>query len=131
MNIEACRRTLQNRWRKQLEQREQRRQQVLETVLNVAPAIIARFPSIQRAYLFGSITRPGAFHAESDVDIGVEGASAVEYFAVWRALDEAFPEIFLDVRDVVPETYFGQQVQNRGILLYEREHPHSASGNSG
>lgn len=131
MSIETYRRTLQNRLHKQLEQREQRRQQVLKSMLAEAPAIIARFPSIQRAYLFGSITKTGAFHADSDVDIGVEGVSAPEYFAVWRALEEAFPEIFIDVRDVIPDTYFGQQVQNRGILLYERRHSHSASRNSG
>ncbi|MFM7424008.1 MAG: nucleotidyltransferase family protein, partial [Elainella sp.] len=53
------------------QQREQIRQQVLQQVLNWLANSGDRY-GIQSVYLFGSVTQPGRFHENSDVDLGVE-----------------------------------------------------------
>ncbi|MEZ4658002.1 MAG: nucleotidyltransferase domain-containing protein [Caldilineaceae bacterium] len=99
---------------------EQRRQELMQTVLRCAHKTFSRFPSIQRAYLFGSIIRPNEFHSLSDVDIGIEGATAEEYFGVWAAFEELLPQVAIDIRDVDPLTSFGQAITRTGIQIYER-----------
>jgi predicted nucleotidyltransferase len=118
--IETYRHTFQMRLQQQLEDREQLRQNVLQIVLSRVPKVIADFPSIRRAYLFGSLTHVGAYNQESDVDIAVEGASAEEYFGIWRVLEEVLSDLTVDLRDLVPDSYFGRQVCQGGVLLYER-----------
>jgi predicted nucleotidyltransferase len=118
--IETYRHTFHMRLQKQLEIREQLRQNALQIVLTRVPKVIADFPSIRRAYLFGSLTRPGGYDRQSDVDIAVEGASAEEYFELWRALEDVLPDLTVDLRDLTPDSYFGRQVCKGGVLLYER-----------
>ncbi len=62
------------------------------------PAILAAYPSVQWAYLFGPITRSGASHPASEIDITLEGTTAAEYFAVWRDSERALPEWVVDVQ---------------------------------
>jgi predicted nucleotidyltransferase len=118
--MEEYRRTFQARLRRQQEMREAERQRALQAVHESAPAIISSQPSIRRAYLFGSVTRPGAFHPESDIDIAVEGATAHEYFSLWRALERALPDWMIDVRDITSGSTFGDLVRRTGVLIYER-----------
>lgn len=117
-DIETSRRLLTNRYRKQLAEREALRQTALDAVRRLAPAIIARYPSVQAAYLFGSILHPGRFRPDSDIDIGVSGATAEEYFALWHALEEAFPEWNIDLRDLPPSTTFTHRVLTTGEKIY-------------
>ncbi len=97
--MRAYRQSFQARLERRRDAQEARRQRALESVHKEAPAILARWPCVHRAYLFGSVTRPGAFHKGSDVDIAVEGVTAEEYLAVWRALERALPDWAIDLRD--------------------------------
>lgn len=47
------------------------RVRLLEKTLDILPRVAAEL-GIRRAYLFGSIVKPGRFHDRSDVDIAVE-----------------------------------------------------------
>ncbi len=118
--IEEYRRTFQARLRRQQEMREAERQQALQAVREKAPAVISSQASVRRAYLFGSVTRPGAFHPQSDIDIAVEGATPQEYFSLWRALEHALPDWTIDVRDITSASSFGALVRRTGVLIYER-----------
>jgi predicted nucleotidyltransferase len=89
LQIEIYRHTFRQRLQRDQESRERQRQQALQAVRDKAPAILAAYPSVRRAYLFGSVTRPGAFRPTSDIDIALEGTTAAEYFAVWRDLERA------------------------------------------
>ena len=121
--MEAYRRTFRERSRRALEMREKRRQQALQAVQDKAPAILATYPSVQRAYLFGSVTRPGAFHPASDIDVALEGTTAAEYFAVWRDLEYALPDWTVDARETIDPSPFADRVRETGVLIYERASP--------
>lgn len=129
--IHIYRRNFQARLRRQFEMREVARQQALQAVHEKAPAILSGFPSVQRAYLFGSVARPGAFHEGSDVDIAVEGVTTQEYFALWKALEEALPDLAIDVRDLTPASPFSDLICKTGVLIYERADSPSTSRDSG
>lgn len=118
--IHVYRRNFQARLKRQLETRERARRWALQAIHEKGVAILSNWPSVRRAYLFGSVTRPGAFHEESDVDIAVEEATAQEYFALWRALEQALPDWAIDVRDITPASTFADLVRKTGVLIYER-----------
>ncbi|MFN8456907.1 MAG: nucleotidyltransferase domain-containing protein [Anaerolineae bacterium] len=84
----------------------------------MAPAIIARYPSIKAAYLFGSILRPGAFRGDSDIDIAIENGAAEDYFALWRDLQEVLPDWLIDLRDLPPDTVFTRHILSMGEKIY-------------
>ncbi len=107
------------------EAREQRRAAALIAARAAAQAVLPRFPAVRRAYLFGSVIRPGAMRATSDVDIALEAAldaalDAETYFAVWRALERAAGPWKLDVIELGPEVHFAARVRAEGELIYER-----------
>jgi len=107
------------------EAREQRRAAALTAARAAAQAVLPSFPAVRRAYLFGSVIRPGAMRATSDVDIALEAAldaalDAETYFAVWRALERAAGPWELDVIELGPEVHFAARVRAEGELIYER-----------
>lgn len=119
INIQAYRASYQARLRRGVEKREDGRKKALEEVKVVAPAIAAKYPAVKTLYLFGSILRPGAFRADSDIDLAIEGGSAEDYFALWHDLQEALPDWFIDLRDLPAETLFTQRVHETGEKLYD------------
>lgn len=121
--IEAYRRAFQQRQRRALDDREKRRHEALQAVQDRAAAILVAYPSVQRAYLFGSIVRPGAFYPTSDIDIALEGTTAADYFAVWRDLEQALPEWIIDVREITGHSPFADLIRDTGVLVYERTNP--------
>ena len=120
IQVETYQRTFQQRMQRALEAQDERQRQALREVQNQAPVILAAYPSVQRAYLFGSITRPGAFHPTSDIDITLEGTTAVEYFAIWRDLEHALPNWTVDVREITGPSPFADLIRETGVLIYER-----------
>jgi predicted nucleotidyltransferase len=118
--MEAYRRAFRERLQRALETREERRRLASQAVQDKAPAILAMYPSVQRAYLFGSVTRPGAFHPASDIDVALEGTTATEYFAVWRDLERALPGWTVDVREITDPSPFASLIRKTGVLIYER-----------
>ncbi len=118
MDIEAARRSFRRREQKRRQEREAIRQKALQAAQAVVPAIVARYPAVRAAYLFGSILRPGAFGPRSDIDVAIEGGTAEDYFALWHALEEALPDQFIDLRDLPPDTFFSQRVYETGKKIY-------------
>ena len=62
------------------EERERARLDVLSRVVEALHLLEERY-CWKEAYLFGSLTRPGRFHPDSDVDIAIRGLNKFEHFA--------------------------------------------------
>ena len=118
--IAAYRQHFKAQQAKKLDEREAKRVYALETVTAVLPTIISQFPAIQQLFLFGSVIHSGQFHAKSDIDIGVVGTTAEDYFALWRELEAKLPEWLIDLRDVSDDSLFADTVKKTGLLIYER-----------
>ena len=100
---------------------EQLRQAALQAVYRAACLVLPRFPGVERAYVFGSVLRPGVMHAGSDIDVAIEGMlSAEEYFALWRALENELSEWTVDLVELDQEVRFADFVREQGALIYER-----------
>ena len=82
--------------------------------------ILPRYPDVRRVYLFGSVTLEGHFGDHSDIDIALEGTSAEQYFDLWRELDRAVPDRFVDLREINEPSHFERRVRKRGELIYDR-----------
>jgi len=121
------RQTYQRRLAQQHQAREKRRREALTAVTAALSPIAAAFPSIKRVYLFGSIIRPGQFHEQSDIDVGVVGATAVDYFGFWRELEYKLPDWLIDLRDVGDASHFANRAKQSGNQLYERTNPSASS----
>lgn len=120
VNIAACRESLLARERKARAEREARRLAALEAARQAVLDCVPGYPSVRRAYLFGSVVRPGAFRQDSDVDIAVEGIGVAEYFSLWRDLEHVTPNWVIDLRDITRSSPFADHVRARGLLIYER-----------
>lgn len=118
--IAKYRQTFQQRTQARFEAREKRRQQAQKAVDEAIRAIMPRYPSVRRVYLFGSVVKLGAFGPNSDVDIGIEGADMALCFDIWRELEWTVPEWRLDVRSLDLEDAFTERVRLKGELVYER-----------
>ena len=100
---------------------EQLRHAALHAVYRAARLVLPRLPGVERAYVFGSVLRPGAMHAGSDIDVALEGRlSAEEYFALWRALESELSEWTVDLVELDQEVRFADRVREQGALIYER-----------
>jgi predicted nucleotidyltransferase len=93
---------------------------VLQALCEAAKAVFSRFPRIQRAYVFGSVLRPGALRLTSDIDIAIAGRlTAEDYFALWRALERVVGYRTIDLVDLDQDVHFVDRVRNQGMLIYE------------
>ena len=130
-DVTTYRRNLHHRAQARLREKEKRRQRARQVVGDAVPVVVARYPTVRRVYLFGSVTRPGAFGPDSDVDIGVEGASMALCLDIWRDLEKAVPEWQLDVRSLRKGDPFSERVCQKGELVYERAIQGSQVGHPG
>jgi predicted nucleotidyltransferase len=120
-DLAASRAYLKFRQERAYQVAEQLRQTALHAVYRAARLVLPRFPGVERAYVFGSVLRPGAMHAGSDIDIALEGRlSAEEYFALWRALENELSEWTVDLVELDQEVRFADFVREQGALIYER-----------
>ncbi|MDV2999559.1 MAG: hypothetical protein N5P05_001165 [Chroococcopsis gigantea SAG 12.99] len=69
---------------------------------------------IERAYLFGSITRPHQFYPRSDVDLAVESIDSNLHFLAISLLSEHL-EREVDIIKL-GNCHFGSQIREKGIL---------------
>ena len=120
VDIAVCREAFLARQQKARAERESRRMAALKDVRQAILDCMPGYPSVQRAYLFGSIVRPRAFRLDSDVDVAVGGIGAAEYFDLWRALERAAPDWAIDLRDISRPSLFAERVRETGLLIYER-----------
>jgi predicted nucleotidyltransferase len=107
------------------QENEKLRQQARQAVSQAITEVADRYPTVQRVYLFGSVIRPGAFQAGSDVDVGIEGATMARCFDIWRDLEQVVSEWSLDVRALDAQDPFSERIRQKGELIYERAVPTS------
>jgi predicted nucleotidyltransferase len=120
-DVATCRAHLRTRQERQHQAREQQRRAVLQALCAAVRSIFPRFPSVQRAYLFGTVLRPGALRSTSDIDIAVEGRlNAEDYFALWRELERAVGGWPIDLVELDRGVHFADRVRELGMLIYER-----------
>jgi len=92
----------------------------LEVLARAKAAILRRapaFPAVGAVYLFGSILRPGRFHAGSDVDVAVDCDDLRVETPFWRTLEEEL-ERNVDLRP--REGAVARAVEDYGERVYER-----------
>jgi len=120
VDITACRAYLQARKRQRDQEREALRQQILQLVRTVVPSVLAAFPQVRRAYVFGSVVRPGAMlRKDSDIDVAIEGTlSAEDYFALWREIERAIPGWTVEVVELGRDLHFAERVRQTGEIIY-------------
>ncbi len=127
IDVQVSRNWLLAREQESFRQRERRRQGARAALRTAVCAVAPRYPQVHRAFLFGSVTRPGGLNETSDLDVAVEGAlGAEDFFALWRELERAVDSwpvdlVELDRRSV----HFVQRVRETGELIYERKAPDS------
>jgi uncharacterized protein len=95
------------------QQYERDRQQVLQQTVDWLQQSGALY-GIESAYLFGSVTKPGRFHEQSDVDLGVETIDPVRQIDAIADLSMA---LLRDV-DIVDlrHCHFAHRIREQGLL---------------
>jgi len=102
------------RWQaRERARRERLREETLYRVRKALEELEARIP-FRRAFIFGSLVRPGAFHEDSDVDIALEGLPPERF---WEAAAH-LSEILEREVDVLPleEVRFREKIEREGLL---------------
>ena len=122
LDFEASRRYHQQREQRRRAQQEAERQQWLNRTRAAIREIAPRHPTIERVYLFGSLTQPGRFRPTndrwgSDIDVAIEGPIEAET-PFCRDLENVL-ERFVDVRPFVHPITLA--VELYGEQVYERE----------
>jgi len=131
-DVAACRAYLRARQEREHQAREQRRQAAREALRTAARSVLPRFPDVRRAFLFGSVLRPGGLRSTSDVDVAIEGKlEAQEYFALWRELERAAPGWLIDLVELERDLRFAALVRERGELIYGHPDSNAESGHPG
>jgi len=121
VDVAASRAYLQERQRQRHQKREASRQQAVQMARAAARSVLPAFPQVRKAYLFGSMLRPGAMRHDSDVDLAIEGhLSPEDYFTLWRKLERAIPGYVVEVVELGRDLRFAEQVRQTGEVIYER-----------
>jgi len=84
-------------------------------------AMIVRDYEPRRVYQWGSLLRPGAFRAYSDIDIAVEGVTDPEQFFALLGQAQAMTRMPVDIvqmEKIAPE--YAEDIRRSGRLVYER-----------
>lgn len=92
---------------------EQQRQEILARVINWLETVGSQ-QGIKRAYIFGSLTRPGDFTEASDVDIAISG-KLPEEFCTLISLLATTVEREVDLIHL-EKCHFSDRIRDRGIL---------------
>ncbi len=121
-DVAAYRASIQSIYEQQYEVKESRRLEAVRVACEAVWSVMPRFPSVRRAYLFGSLVRPGDMQPSADIDIAVEGSlTATDFFALWRALEEAAKGWDIDLVELKDhEVPTNADLEERGIVIYER-----------
>lgn len=131
-DLTACRAYLRARQEQTYQARERERQALLRAVRTATRSILPYFPGVRRAYLFGSVLRPGAMRPTSDIDIAIEGRlSAEDYFALWRQLEHAAMGWPIELVELDRDLHFAARVRETGELIYGRPDSDAESGHRG
>ena len=122
--VQTYRRLFARRAQARLASREERRRGARQAALAALPELLAQYPAVRRAYLFGSVLREGAFTAFSDLDIALDGADTEMCLEIWREAEKTMADWPLDVRPL-DDSAFAARVRKKGEIIYARS-SHSA-----
>jgi len=129
VDVAASRAYLQERQHQRRQKREASRQQAVQMARAAARSVLPAFPQVRKAYLFGSMLRPGAIRRDSDIDLAIEGPlSPEDYFTIWRELERAIPGQVVEVVELGRDLRFAEQVRQTGEVIYERSDSNAEGG---
>lgn len=121
VDVAASRAYLRERQRQRHQKREASRQHAVQMARAAVRSVLPAFPQVRKAYLFGSMLRPGALRRDSDIDLAIEGHLSPEnYFTLWRELELAIPGHVVEVVELDRDLPFAEQVRQTGEIIYER-----------
>jgi predicted nucleotidyltransferase len=96
-----------------------RQKRLLEAAQNCANVLAKKY-AVRAVYLFGSVAWPERFHADSDIDLAVEGLPDEKYMRalteLWRLLPAGSELNLVPLESAFPE--LAERVRREGILLY-------------
>lgn len=69
---------------------------------------------IDRVYIFGSVTAPGRFRADSDIDLAIEQMAPEAFFAMMGQLAEAL-ERDVDLVELT-KCHFADRIRAKGVV---------------
>jgi predicted nucleotidyltransferase len=96
------------------------RQQHLMEVAQDCASVLAEKYAVRAVYLFGSVAWPERFHADSDIDLAVEGLPDEEYMRalteLWRLLPVGCELNLVPLESAFPE--LAERVRREGVVLY-------------
>lgn len=111
--------------RKKLEKENRHRQKLFSQLRSNLPSIIeilSGYP-LEKAVLFGSITDSDKFREHSDIDIGVIGLPAKDFFKLYSSLSERIPWQ-IDLVDLDEDPEFKTMILAKGEIIYDRRNHH-------
>ncbi|MFH1571818.1 MAG: nucleotidyltransferase domain-containing protein [Gemmatimonadota bacterium] len=88
-------------------------------VWEALPRLLAGYPCVSVAYLYGSALREGAFSSSSDLDVALAGADMAACLEVWREAEREITDWPLDVRPL-DDSPFADRVRATGEVIYAR-----------
>ncbi len=91
--------------------RQRKLRQAREAIRRLAP----RYPAVRRVYLFGSLLRPGRFHAASDIDVALDCDDLAAETPFARALERELATA-VDLRPL--RGAVAEAVRNGGEKVY-------------
>jgi len=95
------------------------RQQLFQTAQKCADWLAEKY-AVRAVYLFGSVAWPERFHADSDIDLAVEGLPEGRYFRalaeLWRLLPPGRELNLVPLEAAFPE--LAKRVRKEGVVLY-------------
>jgi predicted nucleotidyltransferase len=88
--------------------------------IDAALAVFAKWPSVRRAWLFGSVAKGRKPDFRSDIDFAVEGLPATAHYRALAELDNVVSLPADLVRWEDADQVLRDQISAAGILVYER-----------
>ncbi len=96
-----------------------RQQRLLEAAQDCANVLVKKY-AVRAVYLFGSVAWPERFHADSDIDLAVEGLPDEKYMRalteLWRLLPAGSELNLVPLESAFPE--LAERVRREGMVLY-------------
>jgi predicted nucleotidyltransferase len=96
------------------------RQQLLMKAAQDCANVLAEKYAVRAVYLFGSVAWPDRFHADSDIDLAVEGLPDEKYMRalaeLWRLLPVGCELNLVPIESAFPK--LAERVRREGVVLY-------------
>jgi uncharacterized protein len=104
-------------WERHLARKEEQREELRHSVLlklDKSLKVLSEKYSWKEIFIFGSITRNGAFHYNSDIDIGIEGLDPLKHYAFVGEIS-GLMERDVDVV-ILEECGFTEMIKEKGLI---------------